>query len=235
MMIWGDKQLWLSSVKPMQIVLCSLLFAAYCVFSPLCFGDAATAVHGGVDDAHVERPSGNQGEMLPKRHHHGGRNSQFTLAGRQVHFDSSRDFPKLVDQNGLALHYFGRTEVIRDSVTSDSGTCLLLLVDTEISLGQLPGFGYHYNYLLRLLAEPGGKIQVNRVMDASLPPMNVLHRNVLKLGGVSDDGKTALLKFGEANQEANPYSMSFSWQHWDLLVPKLLRVGHDPDVEEEQP
>ena len=220
----------------MQIVLCLFYFAACCLLGRLCYGNVGYSEHGGVEDVHLlQRPSGVQGESLPKRHHHEGRNGQFALAGRQIRFDNSRDFPRLVDDDGVALHFFGKNEVVRNSVSSDSGSCLLLLVDSESPLGRLRGFGYYYGYLLRVLAESGGKTKVSRVMDASLPPMNVLHRNVLDLGGVSDDGKTALVKFGEANQEANPYSMSFSWQHWDLMTPKLLSVGQDPDVAGSRP
>ncbi len=221
---------WFSSRKPMRFALCLFCFVSCCVLNPLCFGDVASAEHGSIGEAHAERLSPNQGELPPHKHCHEGRKSYFTLAGRQIRFDNSRDFPKLVDDDGVALYYFGKNEVVRDSVSSDSGTCLLLLVGSESPLGRLRGFGYYYGYLLRVLAESGGKTKVSRVMDASLPPMNVLHRNVLELGGVSDDGKTALVKFGEANQEANPYKMSFSWQDWDLMTPKVLGIGLDPDI-----
>ena len=55
--------------------------------------------------------------------------------------------------------------------------------------------------------------------------MNELHRGVSELGAVSDDGKTALLKYAAANRESAPYTMDRVWQTWDLEARQVLGTG----------
>jgi hypothetical protein len=84
--------------------------------------------------------------------------------------------------------------------------------------------GFNYDYLLRVSFGAGGW-RVNRILEHALPPMNELHRFISELGAVADDGKTALLKFGAANQESTPYTMDYVWQTWDLETPRRIGTG----------
>lgn len=152
--------------------------------------------------------------------------NEFSLAGQKLHIDVTKEQPRLMDDSDDTLYYFGKSEVVRESIASESEACLLLRVMIQRPQAKgAHGVSYDYGYILRIVVESDGKTRVSRVMDSALPPMNMLHRTVSELGAVSDDGKIALLKFGEADREETPYKMTYSWQTWDLDTPKALGTG----------
>lgn len=156
---------------------------------------------------------------------------EFRMGGRTLVIDRTRKHARLMDREGAVLHFFGDLEIVRDFKVSDSGSCLLLLVHVQRPMTvDRSGTGYSYGYLLRIATGPDGRDKVSRHLDTSLPPMNRLHRWVSALVSVSDDGKTAVLRFGEANQEATPYRMSYSLQSWDIETAKALSTLDEGDT-----
>lgn len=156
----------------------------------------------------------------------GAEQSTWTLEGNQtLRIDASGEPKKLVDASGAVLAEFSTADVVNGSVLSEHHKCLVLLVDVERLSERRPNTRYFdYGYLLRVTSGSAGW-HVTRILDHSLPPMGELHRTVSELGAVSDDGRTALVKFGIANCEQAPYTMLYGWQTWDLETPKVLGTG----------
>jgi hypothetical protein len=150
----------------------------------------------------------------------------WTLAsGKTLRMETSNETKKLVDNSDSVLAPFTAAEQVQGAVLSEGRTCILLLVFVErLSERSADRRGFDYGYLLRVTSDASGW-HVTRHLDQAAPPMNELHRFVSELGAVSDDGKTALLKFGAANREHTPYTMDYVWQTWDLDAPKLLGTG----------
>ena len=150
----------------------------------------------------------------------------WTLADdKTVNLHSAAGAMQLVDGGGSVVFAFPAAHEVRGAVLSEGHRCLLLLVDIERVAEGKPGFRpYDYGYLLRVRSDATG-LKVSRVLERGIPPMNELHRWVSELGAVSDDGSTALLKFGAANRDKAPYTMDYVWQTWDLDTPKVLGTG----------
>ena len=147
-----------------------------------------------------------------------------------LRLDASASAPaRLLDPAGAPLHTFAVAERVHGSSVSPAGTCVLLLVMVERP--QFPGSGPHafdYGYLLRVIRDSAGGWRADRVLEVTSPTMSVLHRFVVELGRVTDDGKSAVLKFGEASQEVAPYRMSYAWQTRELDNAKLLGSAVGP-------
>jgi hypothetical protein len=142
--------------------------------------------------------------------------------GKTLRVDASAEIRKLVDDSNLIVADLPAGLAIRGAVMSESGTCLLILVSQERpSVNGKDAVGYDYAPLLRITSDNAGW-HVNRVLEHAAPPMNQLHRSVSELRAVSDDGKTVILKLGEANREETPYRMAYSWQTWDLDQSRML-------------
>lgn len=151
---------------------------------------------------------------------------EWMIGGTALRIDTTTETPRLLDATGKVLHSFGASERIKDHATSKAGTCLLLrvMVQRATKSGSKMS-AFDYGYLLRLVSDSSGRIRVSRVLERSSPPMSLLHRWISELGAVADDGTTALLKFGEADREEASYTMTYSWQKWDLSAPKVLSTG----------
>jgi len=146
-------------------------------------------------------------------------------AGKTLRLDTSTEPKRLLDSSDSVVVEFPVAEDVRGAVVSERHTCLLLLVSIERLSERRPDRrSFDYGYLVRISSGPGGW-RVTRLLDHAAPPMNELHRTVSELGAVSDDGKTALLKYAEANRQKAPYTMDYVWQTWDLEAPKVIGTG----------
>jgi hypothetical protein len=111
-------------------------------------------------------------------------------------------------------------EAVHQVVASRSVSCLLLCV-----MSDRPSGGSDYSRLVRVSRDAHGAWVAHTLFTQAVPPMNELHRWVSEIGAISDSGRMALLKVGEANQEAAPYRMKYSWQTWLLDTPKKVADG----------
>lgn len=160
------------------------------------------------------------------------RDREFPVAERRLRVDWTGEVPRLVDDSGAVLCDLGKSEWVKESVSSESGTCLLLKVMFRKPMeGEVPGVSQIYRHVLRIVAEPSGQMSVSRILDSPLPEENGVRRTVSELGAVSDDGRMALLNIRETTQEG---TVTYSWQTWD--VDKLqvsdtgLRMDHGARV-----
>ena len=145
--------------------------------------------------------------------------------GKTLRFDTSGETKRLVDDTGATVAELAPADDVRGAVLSEHRQCLLLLVNVERLSERRPDRrSFDYGYLLRVTSGPAGW-QTTRLLEKGAPPMNQLHRRVSELGAVSDDGKTALLKYATANREIAPYTMDRVWQTWDLEARQVLGTG----------
>jgi hypothetical protein len=126
---------------------------------------------------------------------------------------------KLAAPRGTILEV-PRPEHLEQVVSSRSVTCLLL----RIMLARRTG-GSDYSRLVRVARDADGRWVTHTLFARDAPPMNQLHRWVSEVGAVSDSGRKALLKIGEADQQATPYRMGYRWQTWLLDAPQKAAEG----------
>jgi hypothetical protein len=113
-----------------------------------------------------------------------------------------------------------RPEHVAQVVPSRSASFLLLRV-----MAARPSGGSDYSRLVRISRDAHGRWVAHTLFAKDAPPMNELHRGISEIGVISDSGRMALLKVGEADQEATPYRMNYSWQTWLLDQPKKVADG----------
>lgn len=150
------------------------------------------------------------------------------LNGRTEWAMSNGDTLKIASADGAA-RLSGPTGIIVDVpapehvdqvALSQSGSCLLLRI-----MAARPSGGSDYSRLIRVSRDAHGRWVAHTLFAKDTPPMNELHRWVSDIGAISDSGRMALFKLGEANQEVAPYRMEYSWQTWLLDSRKKVSDG----------
>lgn len=107
-------------------------------------------------------------------------------------------------------------------VASPSKTSLLCFV----AQGSFRAFSYDHLLWMHRAPPPNTGWVISKLFEkTALQSKFPLKPFISEIGAVDDINPVALLKIGEQSAPEAPFKVSYSWQTWDIVVPRLLGKG----------